>query len=68
MLYNSDNSNEATRRAIVGEFTFQVVTAAQSTIERQGDLGLVNVNNAEWNMFKANVNFRRDQLALPPLP
>ena len=65
MLYNSDNPDNATRRAMVGEFTFQVVTAAQSTVERRGlnaDIQLVNVTQAEWNAFQAGVETRRAAL------
>lgn len=65
IIYNTDNSNDDTRRALVGELSFQTITAGQST--REGKLwgATVNFTQGEWDNCLLLVNARRSALGLP---
>lgn len=65
VIYNLDNPNDDTRRALIGELSFQVITAAQSI--REGKLWgpTVNFTIGEWNAALDLVNRRRAALGLP---
>lgn len=67
ILYNQDapDSADATRRAIVGELSFQVITGPQSTRERKFWGDPVNVTVGEWNAARDLVILRRTELGLP---
>lgn len=66
-IYNINDKNEATRRAAVGEFTFQVQRDAVSTRERKLWGAPVNVTQGEWNAIIATVNVRRKMIGLDPI-
>jgi hypothetical protein len=59
MLFNKDNKNDSTRRALIGEMSFQVINATQSTSERKIWGDPVGVTQAEWNTALELVNKRR---------
>jgi hypothetical protein len=67
ILYNEDapESADATRRAIVGELSFQVITGPQSTRERKFWGDPVNVTVGEWDAARDLVIARRTELGLP---
>lgn len=65
-IYNTDNPNEATRRAIVGEFSFQVISPWMSGY--QWPLMTVkNVNQSGWDATKQTVIDRRASVGMPKL-
>lgn len=66
-IYNTDDTNEDTRRAAVGEFTFQVQRSAVNTRERKLWGAPVNVTQGEWDAILATVNTRRKMVGLEPL-
>lgn len=66
-IYNLDNPVDSTRRATVGELTFQIDSGVQSTDERMLWGNPVNVTQAQWNGLLAGVNRRRAAAGLPPL-
>lgn len=57
-IYNTQNSNEDNRRALVGEFSFQVISSWYS-IAQWHLFGVENVNQVEWDATKTLVNQRR---------
>lgn len=59
VIYNTDNSNDATRRAIVGELSFQVITAGQATRETKLWGAAVNFTQGEWDACLTLVEARR---------
>lgn len=65
IIYNTDNSNDDTRRALVGEMVFQVITAGQSTRERKLWGDPVNFTQGEWDNCLLLVNARRTANGLP---
>lgn len=65
VLYNKDSTDDATRRALIGELTFQVITGPQSTRERKFWGDPVNVTVGEWNAARDLVIARRKELGLP---
>lgn len=57
-IYNKDDKNEETRRALVGELSFQPISAWYS--RSQWPLfNVKNVTQEEWDATKALVNLRR---------
>lgn len=66
-IWNSDNSDENTRRALVGEFSFLVISPWHS-IAQWHLFGVENVNQGEWNSCKTLVNLRRQAAGMDPLP
>lgn len=66
-LYNVDNKNEDTRRALVGEVTFKVERAAVSTRSRKLWGAPENVTQGEWDAEIAACNQRRRMVGLEPL-
>lgn len=48
IIYNTENSEEARRRALVGEHTFRVITAAESVVLEHSGLKTYRVTSAEW--------------------
>lgn len=62
IIYNTDNPDDNTRRALVGELSFQVITAGQSV--REGKLwgATVNFTQGEWDACQALVVARRADL------
>lgn len=66
IIYNKDASptEDATRRAIVGELSFQVITGPQSTRERKFWGAPVNVTVGEWNAARDLVEARRKAAGL----
>jgi hypothetical protein len=67
ILFNTSDPNDATRRATVGELTFDVISSAESTPERRLWGVPVNVTQAEWNTILSLVNARRASNGLAPL-
>jgi hypothetical protein len=67
VIYNQDapESADATRRAIIGELSFQVITGPQSKRERKFWGDPVNVTVGEWNAARDLVILRRKELGLP---
>jgi hypothetical protein len=67
ILFNKDApaSADATRRAIIGELSFQVITGPQSKRERKFWGDPVNVTVGEWNAARDLVIARRKELGLP---
>lgn len=72
IIYNTGETNsgtvslpDATRRAIIGELTFQVITGPQSTRERKFWGDPVNVTVGEWDAARDLVIARRRELGLP---
>jgi hypothetical protein len=67
VIYNEDapESADATRRAIVGELSFQVITGPQSKRERKLWGDPVNFTVGEWNACRDIVILRRKELGLP---
>lgn len=65
VLYNKDDSNDDTRRALIGELSFQVITGPQSTRERKFWGDPVNVTKGEWAAARDLVIARRKELGLP---
>lgn len=65
IIFNKDSSDDDTRRAIVGELTFQVITGPQSTRERKFWGEPVNVTKGEWAAARDLVIARRTELRLP---
>ncbi|WEK60496.1 MAG: D-alanyl-D-alanine carboxypeptidase family protein [Candidatus Microbacterium colombiense] len=68
MIWNGDDPNEETKRALVGELTFQRLSPRASTRERKLFGKPVDVNNAEYDGFLGTVNARRASAGLKPLP
>ncbi|WP_137843869.1 hypothetical protein [Microbacterium sp. 2FI] len=66
-IYDTDNTNDATRRAAVGELTFEVQGPAASARERKLWGDPEPVTSAEWDGILASVNKRRAQNGLDPL-
>lgn len=66
-IYNKDDKNEETRRAAVGEFTFQVQGKTASARERKLWEEPVDVTQDEWNGILATVNVRRAMIGQKPL-
>ncbi|MFE6733431.1 hypothetical protein [Microbacterium sp. NPDC057650] len=59
-IYNTDDKNEKTRRALVGEFTFQTISAWFSTTQSKTFYANPrNVTQEEWDATKELVNQRR---------
>jgi len=67
VIYNANDKNNETRRAVVGELTFHVQGPSASSYERKLWGAPVNVNQAEWNSALAMVNDRRAMVGLPKL-
>lgn len=65
VLYNKDSKDDDTRRALIGELTFQVITGPQSTRERKFWGDPVNVTVGEWDAARDLVIARRKELGLP---
>ncbi len=67
VIYNKDapDAQDATRRALIGELSFQVITGPQSTRERKFWGEPVNVTTGEWDAALDLVNERRKALGLP---
>lgn len=53
VLFNVDDSNDATRRAVAGPGVFRAITATESTGERRVWGEPVNVKQAQWDAEKA---------------
>ena len=58
ILFNTDNTNDATRRALVGEFSFQILTSLAATEERKLYGDPINVSGVEWDRIKARTEAR----------
>lgn len=54
LIYNTENEDEGTRRARVGEHSFLVLSPQAAALERKLWGAPVNVNNWEWNFIKKN--------------
>jgi hypothetical protein len=67
IIFNKDDSNDETRRATVGEFTFHVLGPGASARERRLWGKPINVSQAEWDGFLALTNVRRAMVGLAPL-
>lgn len=70
MIYNTEDFDEETRRACVGETSFEVQGEGAFKRERKlwaDPLPVVNVTQAEWNGILASVNKRRAQNGRPAL-
>ena len=65
VLYNLDDNNEDTRRAVIGELSFQIIDKAQSMRERKIWGKPENVTVGEWNATRKLVDERRAELGLP---
>jgi murein DD-endopeptidase MepM/ murein hydrolase activator NlpD len=65
VIYNKDSTDDATRRALVGELSFQVITAAQSLREEKLWGAPVNFTVGEWNAARDLVELRRKAVGLP---
>lgn len=66
-IYNTDDPNNETRRATVGELTFHVVGPGISATERDLWGDPVGRTQAEWDNALDMVNTRRAMNGLPPL-
>lgn len=66
-IYNTDNPDNETRRATVGELTFHVVGPLASARERVLWGAPVSVDNGGWATALDMVNTRRAMAGLPPL-
>jgi len=69
VIFNKDapTSEDATRRALIGELTFQVITGPESVRERKLWGKPENVTKGEWAATKKLVEARRKELGLPAL-
>ncbi|WP_217584868.1 hypothetical protein [Microbacterium sp. GbtcB4] len=67
VIYNTQNKDESSRRAVVGELTFHVQGASASAKERTLWGDVENVNNAGWKSALDMVNTRRAMNGLKPL-
>ncbi|WP_193510493.1 M23 family metallopeptidase [Cryobacterium sp. BB736] len=69
VIYNQDApaSQDATRRAVVGEFTFKVITGPQSTRERKLWGDPVNVTQGEWDAQRMSVEENRRAFGMPSI-
>ncbi|MBT2474247.1 hypothetical protein J7E68_06555 [Microbacterium sp. ISL-103] len=67
MIWNRDDSDEQTKRALVGEFTFQRLSPLASKRERKLFGEPVDVDNTEFDGFLATVNSRRATAGLKPI-
>lgn len=67
VIYNSDDKNDETRRAVVGETTFHVQSADVSKSERKLWGDPVAVTQKEWAATLNMVNTRRAMNGLKPL-
>lgn len=67
VIYNTQNKDERSRRAVVGELTFHVQGAPASAHERKLWGDVENVNNAGWISALNMVNTRRAMNGLKPL-
>lgn len=66
-IYNTQDRNDGTRRAVIGEFTFHVQGSSASALERKFWGAPVNVNQTEWDNELKMVNDRRAMVGLKPL-
>lgn len=67
LIFNRDNRNNETRRALVGETTFHVLGPGAAAIERKLWGKPANVRQHEWNALLTLVNNRRALHGLAPL-
>lgn len=65
IIYCTGISDDNTRRALVGELSFDVITANESIQEAKLWGTTTNVDLTTWNGIKARVNRRRGALGLP---
>lgn len=68
MIWNGDDPNEQTKRALVGEFTFQRLSPLASKRERRLFGDPIDVDNGEYDGYLATVNSRRATAGMKPLP
>lgn len=68
MIFNRDDPNEDTKRALVGELVFQGLTSRASKRERKLFGGPVDLSGLEFDACLATVNSRRATAGLKPLP
>lgn len=59
LIYNIDDPNDATRRALVGEQVFQPLSAAAAAEERELWGAPINVSGANFARYKARAEARR---------
>lgn len=67
VIWNRDDKNDATRRAVVGELTFHVQGPGASSNERDLWGDVVDVSATEWKSALNMVNTRRAMNGLKPL-
>lgn len=65
LIYNTEDNNDATRRAVVGEFSFQQLSPTVNPVERKLWGAAENVSQYEWNQIKLDVEARRKAAGLP---
>lgn len=66
IIYNLDGTDDTTKRAIVGELSFQIITGPQSIREEKLWGKPVNFTLGEWKAARDLVELRRAAVGLPP--